>query len=312
MADSTLQVAIIMESQSDWDTMRLASEMLTRLHILHECRILSTSRSLEALVEYVQTSEVGGVRVFIAGAGGAAPLAGVVAANTSWPVLGVPMPSKALCGLDSLLAVVQMPKGCGDISDWRRGRSECRIIGCRNFSFNRCLSLSALASVSNGSNEGCAGSPFTRAGRKKSGGFCDNQWRLKVMGWEIQIRKLRRQNSNRSGGIPAKWENGRMKHALLAVLKRKHVVAGDYASSASSILSKDQHSINHHLFSKHFYRPRPKFTNAIKGPIDHKTLLCFGMFGDANDFIIFAFIVMISAGCNHKLSPSAPHPWYFC
>jgi 5-(carboxyamino)imidazole ribonucleotide mutase len=111
MADSTVQVAIMMESQSDWDTMRLTSEMLTRLHILHECRILSTPRSPKVLVEYMQTSEARGVRVFIAGAGGAAPLAGVLAANTSWPVLGVPMPSKAFCGLDSLLAVVQMPKG---------------------------------------------------------------------------------------------------------------------------------------------------------------------------------------------------------
>jgi len=111
MAVSSLQVAIIMGSKSDWDTMRLASETLATLHITHECRVLSAHRAPDALVDYIGQAEARGVQVFIAGAGGAAHLAGVIAAKTQLPVLGVPMQSKALQGLDSLLSIVQMPKG---------------------------------------------------------------------------------------------------------------------------------------------------------------------------------------------------------
>lgn len=111
MTASSLQVAVIMGSKSDWDTMRLTSETLTKLDIAHECKVLSAHRAPDALVDYIAQAENRGVQVFIAGAGGAAHLGGVIAAKTQLPVLGVPMQSKALQGLDSLLSIVQMPKG---------------------------------------------------------------------------------------------------------------------------------------------------------------------------------------------------------
>ncbi|HNP61368.1 MAG TPA: 5-(carboxyamino)imidazole ribonucleotide mutase [Nitrospirales bacterium] len=111
MAESSFQVAIIMGSQSDWEIMQLASETLTKLHINHESRVLSAHRAPDALLEFISEAESCGVQVFIAGAGGAAQLAGVIAAKTQLPVLGVPMQSKSLQGLDSLLSIVQMPRG---------------------------------------------------------------------------------------------------------------------------------------------------------------------------------------------------------
>ena len=104
-------VGIIMGSKSDWDVMRLASEVLTQLGIGHECRVISAHRAPDALFEYVSQAESRGLKVIIAGAGGAAHLPGVIAAKTTLPVLGCPMQSKALQGLDSLLSIVQMPKG---------------------------------------------------------------------------------------------------------------------------------------------------------------------------------------------------------
>ena len=100
-----------MGSKSDWDTMRLASDTLTQLGIPNESRVISAHRAPDALIEYVAKAESQGLRVFIAGAGGAAHLPGVIAAKTSLPVLGVPIQSKSLQGLDSLLSIVQMPKG---------------------------------------------------------------------------------------------------------------------------------------------------------------------------------------------------------
>jgi 5-(carboxyamino)imidazole ribonucleotide mutase len=111
MKESSLQVAVIMGSKSDWDTMRLTSETLTRLEIPHERKVLSAHRAPDALIDYIGQAETRGVQVFIAGAGGAAHLGGVIASKTQLPVLGVPMQSKALQGLDSLLSIVQMPKG---------------------------------------------------------------------------------------------------------------------------------------------------------------------------------------------------------
>jgi 5-(carboxyamino)imidazole ribonucleotide mutase len=103
-------VGIIMGSKSDWDAMRQAAEMLTRFDIPHESRILSAHRTPALTAEYASSAESRGLAVIIAGAGGAAHLAGVVAAHTLLPVIGVPMAS-ALNGLDSLLSTVQMPKG---------------------------------------------------------------------------------------------------------------------------------------------------------------------------------------------------------
>ncbi|NDD64358.1 MAG: 5-(carboxyamino)imidazole ribonucleotide mutase [Acidobacteria bacterium] len=104
-------VGIIMGSKSDWETMRHASEVLTEFQIPHECRIVSAHRTPVWLAEYASTAEARGLKVLIAGAGGAAHLPGMAAAQTILPVLGVPVESKALKGLDSLLSIVQMPSG---------------------------------------------------------------------------------------------------------------------------------------------------------------------------------------------------------
>jgi 5-(carboxyamino)imidazole ribonucleotide mutase len=104
-------VAVIMGSKSDWEVMRQASEVLTGFEIAHECRVLSAHRTPRQTAEYVSAAEGRGMEVIIAAAGGAAHLAGVCAAHTVLPVLGVPMESAALKGLDSLLSTVQMPAG---------------------------------------------------------------------------------------------------------------------------------------------------------------------------------------------------------
>jgi 5-(carboxyamino)imidazole ribonucleotide mutase len=100
-----------MGSKSDWEIMRQAGEVLTRFGVDHECRVLSAHRTPKETVEYVSDAEGRGMEVIIAAAGGAAHLAGVCAAHTLLPVLGVPMESAALKGLDSLLSTVQMPAG---------------------------------------------------------------------------------------------------------------------------------------------------------------------------------------------------------
>lgn len=104
-------VAIIMGSKSDWDTMRHADETLSDFGIEHECRVMSAHRSPSLAADFASTAESRGLEVVIAAAGGAAHLAGVLAAHTTLPVLGVPMRSEALNGLDSLLSTVQMPGG---------------------------------------------------------------------------------------------------------------------------------------------------------------------------------------------------------
>ena len=104
-------VAVVMGSKSDWEVMRAADETLTRFEVAHECRVLSAHRTPAELEAWVNERVAGGTEVFIAAAGGAAHLAGVVAAHTVVPVLGVPMESPSLKGLDSLLAMVQMPAG---------------------------------------------------------------------------------------------------------------------------------------------------------------------------------------------------------
>jgi len=106
-----LLVAVIMGSKSDWETMRSADETLTRFDVAHECKVLSAHRTPGALSDYIADAERRGAEVFIAAAGGAAHLAGVIAAQTLVPVLGVPMESQSLKGLDSLLSMVQMPGG---------------------------------------------------------------------------------------------------------------------------------------------------------------------------------------------------------
>lgn len=104
-------VGIIMGSKSDWETMRHASDVLNEFGVAHECRVVSAHRTPEWMCEYASTAGARGLQVVIAGAGGAAHLPGMVASQTILPVLGVPVQSRALNGLDSLLSIVQMPGG---------------------------------------------------------------------------------------------------------------------------------------------------------------------------------------------------------
>ncbi len=108
---STADVAVIMGSQSDWETMRHAAETLDALGIAHDCRIVSAHRTPDRMYAFAKSAKADGVKVIIAGAGGAAHLPGMVAALTPLPVFGVPVQSKALSGLDSLYSIVQMPAG---------------------------------------------------------------------------------------------------------------------------------------------------------------------------------------------------------
>jgi 5-(carboxyamino)imidazole ribonucleotide mutase len=104
-------VGVIMGSKSDWETLQHAAEVLQQFEVPHECRVVSAHRTPEDMADYARQAESRGLRVIIAGAGGAAHLPGMVAAHTTVPVLGVPVESHALKGLDSLLSIVQMPGG---------------------------------------------------------------------------------------------------------------------------------------------------------------------------------------------------------
>ena len=109
--NENLLVSVIMGSASDWETMRNASDILTKFGVPFETRVVSAHRTPDLLVEFAKSAESRGIEVIIAGAGGAAHLPGMVAAQTLVPVLGVPVQSKALSGMDSLLSIVQMPAG---------------------------------------------------------------------------------------------------------------------------------------------------------------------------------------------------------
>jgi 5-(carboxyamino)imidazole ribonucleotide mutase len=111
MTDKKPLVAIIMGSDSDWPVMKAAAQMLADLGVAYEARVVSAHRTPDLMFEFAESAAANGYRVIIAGAGGAAHLPGMVAAKTTLPVLGVPVPSKHLNGQDSLLSIVQMPKG---------------------------------------------------------------------------------------------------------------------------------------------------------------------------------------------------------
>lgn len=124
-------VAILMGSKSDWETMRHASETLERFGVPHEKRVLSAHRTPEEATRYAREAEGRGIEVLIAGAGGAAHLAGVTAANTLLPVFGVPIETTALKGLDSLLSTVQMPGGIpvGTLAIGEAGAKNAALLG---------------------------------------------------------------------------------------------------------------------------------------------------------------------------------------
>ena len=110
-AAGTPTVGVIMGSRSDWETMKAAADVLAQFGVAHECRVVSAHRTPAWMVEYAREAEARNLQAIIAGAGGAAHLPGMVASMTTVPVIGVPVQSKALSGLDSLLSIVQMPGG---------------------------------------------------------------------------------------------------------------------------------------------------------------------------------------------------------
>jgi 5-(carboxyamino)imidazole ribonucleotide mutase len=109
--DENPLVSIIMGSTSDWETMKNAADILEKFGVAHECKVVSAHRTPDLLFEFAKSAEARGIEVLIAGAGGAAHLPGMCASQTVVPVLGVPIQSKALSGMDSLLSIVQMPAG---------------------------------------------------------------------------------------------------------------------------------------------------------------------------------------------------------
>ena len=111
MTQTNLLVGVVMGSSSDWETMQHAAQILTDFGVAHECRVVSAHRMPDAMFDYAQTAVQRGLQAIIAGAGGAAHLPGMLAAKTTVPVLGVPVASKHLQGVDSLHSIVQMPKG---------------------------------------------------------------------------------------------------------------------------------------------------------------------------------------------------------
>lgn len=111
MSDQLPSIGIIMGSTSDWETMRHAAETLDALNIPHECKVVSAHRTPDRMADYAKAAAGRGIKVIIAGAGGAAHLPGMTAAMTALPVLGVPVESKSLKGMDSLLSIAQMPGG---------------------------------------------------------------------------------------------------------------------------------------------------------------------------------------------------------
>jgi len=139
MPDPTPLVAVIMGSSSDWETMRHAVEMLERLEVSHERHIVSAHRTPAWLAEFATGAERRGVEVIIAGAGGAAHLPGMVAAQTVLPVLGVPVQSAALQGLDSLLSIVQMPGGVpvGTLAIGKAGATNAALLAVAILSNSR-------------------------------------------------------------------------------------------------------------------------------------------------------------------------------
>jgi 5-(carboxyamino)imidazole ribonucleotide mutase len=132
-------VGVIMGSKSDWETMRHASEVLAQFDVPHECQIVSAHRTPQWMCEYATAAEQRGLEVVIAGAGGAAHLPGMVASQTILPVLGVPVQSKALSGLDSLLSIVQMPGGVpvGTLAIGVAGAKNAALLAVRILANNR-------------------------------------------------------------------------------------------------------------------------------------------------------------------------------
>jgi 5-(carboxyamino)imidazole ribonucleotide mutase len=147
MSDGTAPlVGVIMGSRSDWETMRHAVETLEQLEVPHEHRVVSAHRTPDLLFEYATTARERGLKVLIAGAGGAAHLPGMAASKTSLPVLGVPVQSKALSGIDSLLSIAQMPAGIpvGTLAIGRAGANNAALLAAAILSTSDATVAAAL------------------------------------------------------------------------------------------------------------------------------------------------------------------------
>ena len=150
-------VGVIMGSRSDWETMRAAAEVLTDFSVPHECEIVSAHRTPEYMVEYAKTAEERGLEVIIAGAGGAAHLPGMVAGLTVLPVLGVPVESRALQGIDSLLSIVQMPGGVpvGTLAIGTAGAKNAGLLAVRILAGSRPELRAGIAQIPPGTYRPC-------------------------------------------------------------------------------------------------------------------------------------------------------------
>ncbi|WP_428387884.1 5-(carboxyamino)imidazole ribonucleotide mutase [Mucisphaera sp.] len=146
-ANPPVHVGVIMGSQSDWPTMSLAAELLQHFQIPHETRVVSAHRTPDDMADYAKAARDRGLKVIIAGAGGAAHLPGMVAAHTTLPVLGVPVQSKALSGMDSLLSIVQMPAGVpvATLSIGTSGAKNAALLAARILATNNPQLAQALA-----------------------------------------------------------------------------------------------------------------------------------------------------------------------
>jgi 5-(carboxyamino)imidazole ribonucleotide mutase len=157
----TPRIGLIMGSQSDWPTLRHAAEMLTRLAIPYEARITSAHRTPDRLADYAKSAASRGLQVLIAGAGGAAHLPGMAAAWTSLPVLGVPMESHALKGMDSLLSIVQMPAGIpvGTLAIGRAGAVNAALLAAAILALSDPALAERLAAVRQAQSDAVAHEP---------------------------------------------------------------------------------------------------------------------------------------------------------
>ena len=163
---ATPLVGLIMGSRSDWETMRHAAEMLDELGVPYEQRVVSAHRTPDLLFEYAASAEERGLRVLVAGAGGAAHLPGMAAAKTTLPVLGVPVESKALSGMDSLLSIVQMPAGIpvGTVAIGRAGAVNAALLATAIVAGSRPDVLQRLEHYRRAQTGAVAGSPDPAAG----------------------------------------------------------------------------------------------------------------------------------------------------
>ncbi|MFO1061901.1 MAG: 5-(carboxyamino)imidazole ribonucleotide mutase [Dongiaceae bacterium] len=165
MQGSAPLVGIVMGSQSDWETMRHAAATLERLGVAHERRIVSAHRTPQRLVRYAGTARERGLKVIVAGAGGAAHLPGMLAAMTPLPVLGVPVESHALKGMDSLLSIVQMPAGVpvGTLAIGRAGAVNAALLAAAILALSDPAVAAALDAWRTAQTDGVAESPSEAA-----------------------------------------------------------------------------------------------------------------------------------------------------